>query len=75
MKTGYHRRAGFNLVSTAEREGQRFISIIMGAKNSRLRGQSVTHLLNYGFNNFTKYFLSMLHVHVRVYFFMLSIFI
>ncbi len=58
MKTGYHRRAGFNLVSTAEREGQRFISIIMGAKNSRLRGQSATHLLDYGFNNFTKYFLS-----------------
>ncbi len=58
MKTGYHRRAGFNLVSTAEREGQRLISIIMGAKNSRLRGQSATHLLDYGFNNFTKYFLS-----------------
>ena len=58
MKTGYHRRAGFNLVSTAEREGQRFISIIMGAKNSRSRGQSATHLLDYGFNNFTKYFMS-----------------
>ena len=58
MKTGYHRRAGFNLVSTAEREGQRFISIIIGAKNSRSRGQSATHLLDYGFNNFTKYFLS-----------------
>ena len=58
MKTGYHRRAGFNLVSTAEREGERFISIIMGAKNSRSRGQSATHLLDYGFNNFTKYFLS-----------------
>ena len=58
MKTGYHRRAGFNLVSTAEREGQRLISIIMGAKNSRLRGQSATHLLDYGFNNFTKYYLS-----------------
>ena len=58
MKTGYHRRAGFNLVSTAERKGQRFISIIMGAKNSRSRGQSATHLLDYGFNNFTKYFLS-----------------
>ena len=58
MKTGYHRRAGFNLVSTAAREGQRFISIIMGAKNSRLRGQSVAHLLDYGFNNFAKYFLS-----------------
>ncbi len=54
MKTGYHRRAGFNLVSTAEREGQRFISIIMGAKNSRVRSKSVTHLLDYGFDNFIK---------------------
>ena len=58
MKTGYHRRAGFNLVSTAKREGQRFISIIIGAKNSRLRSKSVTHLLNYGFNNFLKFELS-----------------
>ena len=58
MKTGYHRRAGFNLVSTAEREGQRFISIVMGAKNSRLRSKSVTHLLDYGFENFLKFELS-----------------
>ena len=58
MKTGYHRRAGFNLVSTAEREGQRFISIIIGAKNSRLRSKSVKHLLDYGFNNFLKFELS-----------------
>ena len=54
MKTGYHRRAGFNLVSTAEREGQRFISIIIGAKNSRLRSKSVAKLLDYGFDNFIK---------------------
>jgi len=54
MKTGYHRRAGFNLVSTAEREGQRFISIVMGAKNSRVRSKSVTNLLDYGFDNFIK---------------------
>ena len=58
MKTGYHRRAGFNLVSTAEREGQRFISIIIGAKNSRLRNKSVKNLLDYGFNNFLKFELS-----------------
>mgnify|MGYP002867653597 FL=1 len=58
MKTGYHRRAGFNLVSTAEREGQRFIAIIIGAKNSRLRSESVTHLLDYGFDNYVKSVLS-----------------
>jgi len=58
MKTGYHRRAGFNLVSTAEREGQRFISVIIGAKNSYLRSKSVKHLLDYGFNNYLKFELS-----------------
>ncbi len=57
MKTGYHRRAGFNLVSTAKRKGQRFVSIIMGTKNSRLRSQSASHLLDYGFKNFSKYLL------------------
>ena len=37
MKTGYHRRAGFNLVSSAKRDGQRYISIIIGAKNSKIK--------------------------------------
>lgn len=52
MKTGYHRRAGFNLVSTAKRDGQRYISIVLGTRNSRLRSKSTKHLLDYGFNNY-----------------------
>ena len=55
MKTGYHRRAGFNLVSTAKRERQRFISVVIGATNSRWRSKTTKHLLNYGFNNYLKY--------------------
>lgn len=55
MKTGYHRRAGFNLVSTAVRKGQRFISIVLGATNSRWRSRAVTHLLDYGFENYLKF--------------------
>ena len=55
MKTGYHRRAGFNLVSSAKRDGQRYISIILGTKNSRIRSRSASHLLDYGFDNFKKY--------------------
>ena len=55
MKTGYHRRAGFNLVSTAKRERQRFISVVLGATNSRWRSKTTKHLLNYGFNNYLKY--------------------
>jgi len=55
MKTGYHRRAGFNLVSSAKRGGQRYISIVLGAKKSRLRSKATRHLLDYGFDNFQKY--------------------
>jgi len=55
MKTGYHRKAGFNLVSTAIRKGQRFISIVLGAKNSRIRQKITRFLLDYGFENFKKY--------------------
>ena len=59
MKTGYHRKAGFNLVSTAIRKGQRFISIVLGAKNSRIRNKTTKHLLDFGFENFKKYKLSV----------------
>ena len=59
MKTGYHRRAGFNLVSTAIRNGQRFISIVLGAKTPRIRSKTTKQLLDYGFENFRKYDLIM----------------
>ena len=55
MKTGYHRRAGFNLVSTAKRKGQRYIVVVLGAKNSRLRSKATRNLLDYGFNNYLKH--------------------
>jgi len=55
MKTGYHRKAGFNLVSTAIRGGQRFISIVLGAKNSRIRSKVTKQLLDFGFENYKKY--------------------
>jgi len=59
MKTGYHRKAGFNLVSTAIRKDQRFISIVLGAKNSRIRNKTTKHLLDFGFENYKKYELSV----------------
>jgi len=55
MKTGYHRRAGFNLVSTAKRKGQRYITVVLGTKNSRLRSKATKNLLDYGFENYLKY--------------------
>ena len=52
LKTGYHRRAGFNLVSSAKRNGQRYICIVLGSKNSRLRSKSARHMLDYGFDKY-----------------------
>ena len=39
LKTGYHRRAGFNVCATAERDDRRLIAVLMGApsKGDRLR--------------------------------------
>ena len=52
MKTGYHRKGGFNLVATAKREDRRFISIVLGAKSSRLRSKMTQTLLDQGFQNY-----------------------
>ena len=64
MKTGYHRRAGFNLVSSAKRDGQRYISIIIGAKNSRMRSKTTRHLLDYGFDNYQQFELNQIDADV-----------
>ena len=58
MKTGYHRRAGFNLVSTAKRKGQRYLVGVLGAINPRLRSKATRNLLDYGFKNYSKYVLN-----------------
>ena len=49
LKTGYHRRTGFNVCATAERDGRRLIAVLMGApsKNDRLR--TIKNLFEQGF--------------------------
>jgi len=64
MKTGYHRRAGFNLVSSAKRDGQRYISIVLGSKSSRMRSKITRHLLDFGFDNYQKFELSKIDADV-----------
>ena len=64
MKTGYHRRAGFNLVSSAKRDGQRYISIVLGTKTSRMRSKITRHLLDYGFDNYQKFDLNRIDADV-----------
>ena len=54
LKTGYTQRAGACLVSTAQRQGMRLISVIMGASGEKLRDRETARLLSWGFNNFSK---------------------
>ncbi len=54
MKTGYHARAGFNLVSTAKRNGVRLLSIVLGARNPRWRRKITSSILNHGFSEYRK---------------------
>lgn len=49
MKTGYTENAGYCLVSSAEREGMRLISVVLGTKSPAARANESQALLNYGF--------------------------
>ena len=37
LKTGYYRKAGYNVVVTAKRGGLRLIAVVMGGENARIR--------------------------------------
>jgi len=52
LKTGYTSDSGFNLTATAERNGLRFITVLMDAETSSSRNSDTTNLMNYGFNNY-----------------------
>jgi serine-type D-Ala-D-Ala carboxypeptidase (penicillin-binding protein 5/6) len=52
LKTGHTDAAGFCLVSSANRDGMRLISVVMGAPNERAREEASGALLNYGFTFF-----------------------
>jgi D-alanyl-D-alanine carboxypeptidase (penicillin-binding protein 5/6) len=52
LKTGWIRESGYHLIATAHRENDRYIAVVMGAKNHTLREEEALKLLNYGFRNF-----------------------
>lgn len=52
MKTGYTETAGYCLVSSAERDGMRLISVVLGTKSPAARANESQALLNYGFRFF-----------------------
>ncbi len=51
LKTGYYRRAGFNLVATAKRRNFRLISVVFGSRNSARRFRETRKLLSWGFSH------------------------
>ncbi len=52
VKTGYTKAAGYCLASSAERDGMRLISVVLGTPSMRAREQASESLLNYGFRFF-----------------------
>lgn len=54
LKTGFTSAAGFCFTGTAERDGQRLISVVMKAESEGQRFQETRRLMEYGFNNFSK---------------------
>jgi len=52
VKTGHTESAGFCLVASANRNGMRLISVVLGAKSVKDRSDSSQQLLEFGYNNF-----------------------
>lgn len=52
VKTGYTQAAGYCLATSANREGMRLISVVMGAASSNARIEQTQALLNYGYRFF-----------------------
>ncbi len=52
IKTGHTDSAGYCLVTSAERDGMRLISVVLGAKSEKSRTDASQALLNYGFRFF-----------------------
>ncbi|WP_311080994.1 D-alanyl-D-alanine carboxypeptidase family protein [Paenibacillus polymyxa] len=52
MKTGHTANAGNCFTGTAERNGMRLISVVMGADSDAHRFTETAKVLNYGFDNF-----------------------
>ncbi|MEE9302830.1 MAG: D-alanyl-D-alanine carboxypeptidase family protein [Thiotrichaceae bacterium] len=52
VKTGHTKSAGFCLVASADRNGMRLISVVLGAKSVKERSDASQQLLEYGYKNF-----------------------
>jgi D-alanyl-D-alanine carboxypeptidase len=54
MKTGYIHASGYNLVTTAKRNGKRIIGVIFGSNTSRARNRHMKKLLDRAFKESNK---------------------
>lgn len=52
LKTGYTKKAGYCLVTSANRVGMRLISVVLGSDSSTVRVSETQKLLDYGFRFF-----------------------
>ncbi|GAB3054129.1 serine hydrolase [Virgibacillus ainsalahensis] len=52
LKTGNTELAGFTFTGTAERDGQRLISVVMKTNSKEERFQETAKLMDYGYDNF-----------------------
>lgn len=52
LKTGHTREAGYCLVASAERNGMRLVSVVLGAESTASRARESQKLLEYGFRYF-----------------------
>jgi serine-type D-Ala-D-Ala carboxypeptidase (penicillin-binding protein 5/6) len=48
LKTGHTRAAGYCLIASNEKEGQRLVAVVMGAKGRKVREEEALRLLRYG---------------------------
>ncbi|SES31563.1 D-alanyl-D-alanine carboxypeptidase family protein [Salisediminibacterium halotolerans] len=54
LKTGHTNDAGFTFTGTAEKDGQRLISVVMGADSESHRFEETEEILEWGFDTFSE---------------------
>ncbi|WP_302999764.1 D-alanyl-D-alanine carboxypeptidase family protein [Thomasclavelia spiroformis] len=54
LKTGYTKEAGYCLVTTAKRDGQKLVGVVMKESEPKTRNEEMCNLLDYGFNNYKR---------------------
>ncbi len=52
LKTGHTKSAGYCLIATAQRDGRRVLTVLVGANSDSARAENSLKLLNWSFQNF-----------------------